>query len=322
MEDKMKTNTTKIIISAILLLALSCKNEPTKVEHRAIKLTAEDASCIEAYLRLEVWTKPSTVILQKGDSTIATLQLNTTDTMIVDDGLQPSQTYQYSAQLINPIPIVWLDNNLTSQVQVQTMDTTSHDFTWQIYTLGDGTGSSCFYDVAIINDTLAYAVGEIYQDYTKDYQIYNAAKWNGKTWELMRINYQGAPPTIKTIFAFNENDIWFDTWFHWNGQMIQELPVDPVFNGVGVNKLWGTSSNDIYAVGNNGLIAHYDGRSWSKIESGTELQFLDIYGSGNEILAVCTQNYPLGQGIFKINSTVATRISTNPIDPINELFGV
>jgi len=36
-------------------------------------------------------------------------------------------------------------------------DTTNHEFTWQTFTLGDG-GSSVLYDVAIINDTLAYAV--------------------------------------------------------------------------------------------------------------------------------------------------------------------
>ncbi|MBI3006249.1 MAG: hypothetical protein HYY49_12660, partial [Ignavibacteriales bacterium] len=40
-------------------------------------------------------------------------------------------------------------------------DTTSHNFTWTIDTVGDG-NSSVLYDVAIINDTLAYAVGEIY----------------------------------------------------------------------------------------------------------------------------------------------------------------
>ncbi len=69
----------------------------------------------------------------------------------MDEGLQPGQTYQYTAQLITPTPPVWYDNNYTSQVQVRTMDTTSHNFTWQTFTFGDGTGSSCLYDVAIIN---------------------------------------------------------------------------------------------------------------------------------------------------------------------------
>ncbi|MBK7500058.1 MAG: hypothetical protein IPI19_13450 [Ignavibacteriales bacterium] len=44
-----------------------------------------------------------------------------------------------------------------------------------------------------------------------------------------------------------------------------------------LNKLWGISSNDLYAFGNNGNIAHYNnGSSWTKIESGTTLNLTDI----------------------------------------------
>ena len=42
-----------------------------------------------------------------------------------------------------------------------TLDTTSHDFSWKTFTFGGG-GGSVLNDVAIVNDTLAYAVGEIY----------------------------------------------------------------------------------------------------------------------------------------------------------------
>jgi len=330
----MKAKVIKIFFSVVLLIGLSCKNEPTKTEHRAIKLTAEDASCIEAWLRIEVWTKPSTVILQKGDSTIATLQLTTMDTVIVDEGLQPSQTYRYTAQLITPIPPVWLDDNLTSQVQVQTMDTTSHDFRWEIYTLGDGTGSSCLYDVAIINDTLAYAVGEIYQDYNKDYQIYNAAKWNGRKWELMRIPFIGSCsavdyPPLKAIWAFSSTNILVTnggsivTYDGVNGTM--DCRMNSLLTGA-INKIWATSPSDVYIVGNNGLIAHYDGSRWRRIESGTELQFLDIFGATDpktgdqQILAVCTQNYPGNRGIYSIKGNTAIQISSYPIQW--ELFSV
>jgi len=45
-----------------------------------------------------------------------------------------------------------------------------------------------------------------------------------------------------------------------------------------INKMWGTSSSDLYAVGNNGNIARYDGKNWQKIESGTTLNIGDIWG--------------------------------------------
>jgi len=47
--------------------------------------------------------------------------------------------------------------------------------------------------------------------------------------------------------------------------------------------------------------------------------FLDIYGAiypktgEQEILAVCTRNYPLGKGIYRIKGNTATEISTYPI---------
>jgi hypothetical protein len=214
---------------------------------------------------------------------------------LVDDNLLPSHRYVYTALL--------LDGGKSAQTIAETMDTTSHDFSFETFLLGDGTGSSCLYDVAIINDTLAYAVGEIYQDYTKDYQIYNAAKWNGKTWELMRIQFLDFcnqtsmyPYPAKAIWAFNENDIWISSGsqiVRWNGQAQSWPECIPV----SVLKLWGENPSSIYAVGYNGLIAHYDGRSWNKIESGTELPIPDIWGSYNgksrnyEIICVASNEF-------------------------------
>ena len=41
-------------------------------------------------------------------------------------------------------------------------DTTSHSFNFTQYTIGGSGSSSYFKDVAIISDSLAYAVGEVY----------------------------------------------------------------------------------------------------------------------------------------------------------------
>ncbi|AFH50313.1 Hypothetical protein IALB_2610 [Ignavibacterium album JCM 16511] len=59
--------------------------------------------------------------------------------------------------------------------------------------------------------------------------------------------------------------------------------------------MWGSSSEDFYIVGNNGNIAHWDGRKWTKIESGTTLPIRDIWGDFNtrtnsyEILAIAAE---------------------------------
>lgn len=94
------------------------------------------------------------------------------------------------------------------------IDTTSHNFSWQIDTLGDGR-NSILYDVAIINDTLAYAVGEIYlRDSTGqiDPTPYNLAKRNGRSWSPRRVTVlfraNLITPILYGVTTFSASDIW------------------------------------------------------------------------------------------------------------------
>jgi hypothetical protein len=83
--------------------------------------------------------------------------------------------------------------------------------------------------------------------------------------------------------------------------------------------MWGTSSSDFYIVGTNGQIANYNGTNWQRIVTGTDLEFLDIYGATDsktnqqQILAVCTRNYPLDKAIYIIEGNTANLISCTPI---------
>src|SRR3990172_9257403 len=112
-------------------------------------------------------------------------------------------------------------------------DTTSHNFMWTIDTLGDG-ASSVLNDVAIVNDTLIYAVGEIYlKDSTGqiDPLRYNLAIWNGTKWTLQRLpyNYQGQQfvHPIQAVFDKGADDIWFggNGVIHWNGIQFVEMQI-------------------------------------------------------------------------------------------------
>jgi len=215
------------------------------------------------------------------------------------------------------------------------LDTTSHNFTWTLQTLGGASGS-VLYDVAIVNDTLAYAVGEMYLNDSVgqiDPQPYNLARWDGKAWRLQKVPYyyqsQAFYGSIYSLLAFNASDIWFGigNMIHWDGQIYNpvELP-SSVWGPHRITKIWGSSSRDFYTVGDGGSIAHYNGSGWTKITSGTTLQFNDIWGGYNskagqwDILAVCSQNYPFDRAIYSIKGNSAAQISTNPIQ--YELFGV
>jgi hypothetical protein len=209
------------------------------------------------------------------------------------------------------------------------MDTTSHDFTFETFTFGGNAGSCALYDVAIINENNIWAVGEINIADTSinGYTTYNAVHWDGSNWELKRIYYYGSCsaveyPPLKAIWAFSENNIVITNggsigWFDGNTINL-DCNVNPLLTGA-INKIWGSSSSDLYVVGNNGNIVHYNGTLWTQIESGTELNINDIWGDYNEktseweILAVCSRNLPLDKGIYKIEGNTAVEISSSPI---------
>ena len=258
-----------------------CKETPPGPSSSTIELAVTDASCTEAWLKVTLTdaSEPRTVALKRDGQTVLSARLTTSDSVLIDEGLLPHHTYTYQALRLRDDGVAF---STSDAIQVTTLDTTSHDFTFQIDTLGDGNGS-VLYDVAIINDTLAYAVGEIYKRDSLgnwDPIFYNLAKWNGREWTLQRLYYQGNTIMhLRWILAFNERDIWVNSITHWNGVRWEEVAFDPIFYGVSTNKAWGTSSSDFYVVGNGGFIAHYDRVRWRRIESGTTIDLRDVWGS-------------------------------------------
>jgi hypothetical protein len=301
MSIRQKFNKYSLIInlfSLIFLLIPACKKDlsPVKLVQEKeieIKLTVESAEVTEAWLKLE--TSPleseAVYIVKRDTNFVFNGKLDKSDTLLHDENLQPAHEYNYSAYAIL--------NGKTGRIvkaSLTTMDTTSHDFEWEVFEFG-AKSSSILRDVAIINENDIWAVGEIYTEdsYTYDslgnwIEPYNAVHWDGEKWELKRILYKGGFWDIHTVFAFNENDIWFEAFVKWNGIKFIQMPIPDILIGHGINKIWGISGNDLFIVGNNGLIAHYDGQSWQKIESGTDIDLTDIWGYKNEIWICGWQN--------------------------------
>lgn len=161
------------------------------------------------------------------------------------------------------------------------LDTTSHLINWLAEDIGEY--GSILRDVAIISDTLAYAVGEIHRNDT----LFNLAKWDGNEWELKRIPFTGSCsaviyPPIRSIWAFSDSDIWFvrgGSLVHFDGNnYFNDCEINQLLTG-SINKIWGTSSNNLYVVGDNGNIEHYQNGQWSSMESSTDVNLRDVWGS-------------------------------------------
>lgn len=304
----------------LLFLACSC-SKPTQPPPyvRSIELSVEDASCTEAWLHLQITdgsSPPFEVQLTRAlqtSQTLQTLRLFSRDTLFVDEGLLPSRTYTYKAYRLPPnAPI-----DSSALVSVTTMDTSSGHFVFRVDTLGDGAGS-VLYDVAIISEDNILAVGELYA--SGEPSRYNLAIWDGSSWRVERLNYQGASPVIRTVFAFGPNDVWLDPWFHWNGHVFQQMSIDPIFIGVNINKMWGSPDGRLYVVGNLGFIAERSPTgTWRRLESGTTLPIMDVYGARNshtgtyEVLCVSADpGLPGHSQVLKIENMTVHELATHP----------
>ena len=163
-------------------------------------------------------------------------------------------------------------------------DTTSHNFVWQVTHIGDLTSSLA--DVfAIVEDDI-WAVGKIQiEDSVGNDIVYNAVHWNGQEWELQQFtNTNGSPIVpIRDIIYFSNNDIWLaaGSIYHWNGNNAIISYQRNINTSELVQKLSVSSPNNIYGVGTEGVIVHYDGSSWQKLESNTTTRLLDIWRNAN-----------------------------------------
>ena len=321
---------------AILLLASCNTTEPPKPKPekpKLIELKEITKSCTEIFIKVSTKDTllPVNVVLQRDGKEITSFYQSKSDTTIIDTGLTAEQSYTYQAIIKNQG-----EEGKSKEIEISTLPTTSSNFTWEKYTFGEHSGS-IINDVAIINENDIWAVGEIYMNDSTgnpDSQAYNAVHWDGQKWELKMITTQfhgyNVTVPLEGIQSFSENDIWFvgSLPIHWDGTHAIMYDVrtttDP---NLSLFTTWGRNSKNMYFVGRNGSIVHYDGTSWTKIESGTNYFIHDIYGDVNpftketEILCCASLDNTKDSEIIKINSDLTTeKLDKNGLEAAVDLW--
>ncbi|VAX15762.1 hypothetical protein MNBD_IGNAVI01-1629, partial [hydrothermal vent metagenome] len=111
------------LFTSVFLLLTSCNTTEPPPSSQKLTLTAEDASCTEAWLnlKLENITTPIEVTLNCNDTVAQITNLSNKDTTLFVENLIPNQTYTFQA-------IIQSTNLKSNSVSVTTMDTTSHNF--------------------------------------------------------------------------------------------------------------------------------------------------------------------------------------------------
>lgn len=286
-------------------------------------LTVKPVSAVEAALEIETYPG-SEITIYRDDAEVFTFHLARRDTIVYDAGLEPATSYRWRITSRHPV---------TSRVQISeqqatTLDTTSSNFTWQTFSFGEHS-SSVLYGVSIIDENNIWAVGEIHMNDSTgqaDSRIYNAVHWDGNSWKLKRItvDFRGnlITPPLNAIHSFSASDIWLSSGVpihgdgtNWTQFHLFDMNVLDDTDG-GIKSIWGKDNEIVFFGGALGSFAHYDGQSWQKIETNTELDFYDIHGNPEQgVVAVAAKrSESRDKMILRIKENLNTKsLPTAPI---------
>ncbi|MCK6615994.1 MAG: hypothetical protein L6Q47_17300, partial [Ignavibacteriaceae bacterium] len=266
------------LAAVIFLSFLGCQKptEPQKLSPPTVVLTPEDASCTEVWLRLQFSTEEpvNSVTLSRNDSIIYRNTIFPADTVFFDAVLEPNRVYLYKAVVTDQ-----KGKKYDFKSEVRTLDTSSSDYVWQTFVFGQHI-HSIIRDILVIDENNIWAVGSIYLKDSlgnDDFKKYNALHWDGTNWEILRIPYEYnggvSYSELYAISRFNENDLWFgvsNIVELISGQYKPMVVPIEIFPSL-MNDMFVGENKKAYLLGNNGNLAHYNGSSWTKLESQTNL---------------------------------------------------
>lgn len=120
-------------------------------------------------------------------------------------------------------------------------------------------------------------------------------RFDGQRWEAE------ASPTEQDLWGIwgeREDDLWavggdglaegHATLLHFDGDSWSnvELPVLSRPRVWAFYKVWGSSADDVYVVGQSGGCLHYDGKTWSELGLGTSEDLISVWGTGPDRVAI------------------------------------
>lgn len=268
------------IFLTILLLAISCREcptepEPQKPNYEINSFELDYAGPSFVSLSFAISDSGSREYAIQRDSLIVLSgRLKGVDTVVTDWNAEPSTTYQYRLRVMDQDEII----AKSDWISVTTMDTTSHDFTWEKIVLCNGGGY--LEDIEMVDENNIWVVGEFFPEPDTGGYSPNVAHWDGNTWTLQQILY-GA--TMYDILYFSEDDIWVSSGlpYHWDGQewtLYHLWDMGVLTNSDhSVYRMWGSSSSNMYFVG-EGTVVHYDGTTFRKVTEVPKYNYYRING--------------------------------------------
>jgi hypothetical protein len=200
------------------------------------------------------------------------------ETVYTDTGLTEGTEYRYSVKAYEGEKL----KDTSNVLKTKTLSTTSHEIEWEVDTLGSP--GDQLRDVWGLDENNVWAVGYVEMSGTTSGII----KWDGTSWQP----YASTQGVKYGIYGFDENNLVYvgessntgiigiwngSTWTIYHRDYFQSQG----FTAYPLNAVWGSSPEDIWAVGREGTIVHWDGEKWEKVDLSLPEDFIfwDIDGT-------------------------------------------
>jgi len=311
----MKFNNLTLLLTLFLSLYLSLSCDTTNPANSSLVLELKEVASTEVWLTLksELNPRPINVIIRNGNTPLINILLTTNDTILFLDKLKPMSNYSFTAETI--IDDFYMKSE---QINCTTLDTTTHDFTWETFYFGGNIGTYIFEDVEIIDENNIWVVGGFStegRDSTWE-NIHNAIRWDGGKWNIsdIRTFYFCGNDTkwpgelMHSIYFDYENNIWAAS-----SNQIVNVTKDKAFCMEGITRLdaiQGFDTGELLAVNHYNGGSHLNGfnsGNWGKVQTEFEgyiTDLLPLRKDNNEkiILFPISNNQTNQYQLFCINS--------------------
>ena len=113
-------------------------------------------------------------------------------------------------------------------------------------------------------------------------------RYDGDRWTTLD---SGSNAGLLCIFALSPTEVWLcagDDLLFYDGSTFGLIEMSSPTGLSGVTDVWASSPNDVWAVGDDAIVAHYDGTAWERTIAGSPFKS-SIWGSGpNDVYALST----------------------------------
>ena len=112
-------------------------------------------------------------------------------------------------------------------------------------------------------------------------------RFDGQSWSLLETPSTG----VNCIFALSASDVFLCAGtqvLHYDGATFTASEVSTATGLDGISDVWATSRSDMWVVGDDAVVGHYNGTAWTRTITGSPFK-TSIWGSApNDIYAVDT----------------------------------